>query len=100
MHDERDLRPMPAKARRSADRQRDDCLFLLESGPAARLGRLAKPGRTLAPEHRAREDHRRLGAEAAGSRQRNALKCDALLDLAEPAMPPAARIRLRAAPRQ
>ena len=55
VHDEGSLRAVPAEARRSGDRQRDDYLLLLQPGPGARSRRLPEPGRAVAPEHRAGE---------------------------------------------
>ena len=43
MHDERDLRAMPAAARRSGNRQDDLRVLLLQPGPAARPGGLRRP---------------------------------------------------------
>ncbi len=66
VHDERDLRAVPAAPRRSRDRPRVHRLQLHQPGPAARQRRLEKPGRPPAPEHRAGKADRPLGRAVAG----------------------------------
>ncbi len=50
VHDEGDLRAVPAAAARSADRRGDVRVLLLQPGPAARLRRLPRAVRPPAPE--------------------------------------------------
>ncbi len=52
VHDEGSLRAVPAEARRSRNRQRDDHLFLPESGSADGSCRLQESQHTTAAEHR------------------------------------------------
>ena len=56
MHDEGDLRPVPAAPQGSGDRQGDGGVLLLQPGPGARPGRLRLPAPAPAPERRAGED--------------------------------------------
>src|SRR5207244_3267694 len=58
MHDEGDLRAVPAAARRPADRQDELRVLLLQPGPAARPGRLRRARAALGAERRAGEAHR------------------------------------------
>src|SRR5204863_2416680 len=58
MHDEGDLRAVPAAARRPADRQDDLRVFLLQPGPAARPGRFRRARPAPCAEWRAGEAHR------------------------------------------
>src|SRR5262245_42273732 len=58
MHDEGDLRAVSAAPRRSADRKDDVCLLVLQSGSAARPGRLHCARPAPAAEQRAGEANR------------------------------------------
>ena len=53
VHDEGSLRPVPAEARRSGDRQGVDHLLLLQPGSGAGPRRFPEPGGAAASEHRA-----------------------------------------------
>ncbi len=71
MHDEGDLRPVPATPQGPGDRQGDGGVLLLQPGPGARPGRLRLPAPAPAPERRAGEDRgtvaRPVAAEGRGS---------------------------------
>ena len=58
MHDEGDLRPVPAAPSRSGDGQGIGGLLLLQPGPGARPRRLRLPAPAPAPERRAGKDRR------------------------------------------
>src|SRR5437868_11631858 len=58
MHDERDLRAVPAAARRSANRQDELRVLLLQPGPAARPGGFPRPRPAPRAERRPGETHR------------------------------------------
>ena len=58
MHDEGDLRPVPAAPQGSGDRQGIGGVLLLQPGPGARPRRLRLPAPAAAPERRAGEDRR------------------------------------------
>ena len=58
MHDEGDLRPVPAAPQGPGDRQGDGGVLLLQPGPGARPRRLRLPAPAPAPERRAGEDRR------------------------------------------
>ncbi|KAK6021160.1 hypothetical protein OSTOST_13178, partial [Ostertagia ostertagi] len=58
MHDEGDLRPVPAAPQGPGDRQGDRGLLLLQPGPAPRPRRLRQPAPAPAPELRAGKDRR------------------------------------------
>ena len=60
MHDEGNLRAMPAAAPRSGDRQDDLRVLLLQPGPAARPGGLRRPRPAPGAERRAGKAHRAL----------------------------------------
>ena len=62
MHDEGDLRPVPAAPQRSGDRQGIGGVLLLQPGPGARPRRLRLPAPATAPERRAGEDRARSGS--------------------------------------
>src|SRR6185436_21017624 len=68
MHDEGDLRAVPAAPHRPGDGQGDDRVLLLEPGPAAGRRRLEEPRRPPPPEHRPGKADRPLGAAPAGER--------------------------------
>ena len=60
MHDEGDLRPVPAAPQGSGDRQGVGGVLLLQPGPGARPRRLRLPAPAPAPERRAGEDRRTM----------------------------------------
>src|SRR5439155_9881703 len=60
MHDEGDLRAMPATASRSRDRQAHVRVLVLQPGPAARSCRVPRAGRAPRAERRAGEVDRAM----------------------------------------
>src|SRR5258706_14889682 len=69
MHDEGDLRAVPAEAPRSADRQGIDRLHLLRSGPADGSNRLGEPARAPALQFAAGEALRAVAGPATRDEQ-------------------------------
>ncbi len=61
MHDEGNLRAMPATAARSGDRQAELCFFLLQSGSGTRQRRLRRARCAFVAERSAGKAHRAMG---------------------------------------
>src|SRR5205814_5041497 len=70
MHDERDLRPVPAAPQGSADRQGIGGVLLLQPGPGTRPGRFHLPEPAPAPERRAGKDRRAMDRSLAQEARR------------------------------